>query len=193
MRILIVGAGIGGMTLAALLRRRGFEPVVVERARDFGHAGYMLSLYPLGSRILHGIGVYEAFVAASQPLDAYQVGDGRGRIIRRFDLSDLVRAAGPLLQIMRGDLLALLREAAGALDLRMGVSVTQIADGAAAARARFSDGSEDEFDLVVAADGMHSSARESLFGPAPGKETGWGVWVWLAKPDLLPPTLVAEY
>ena len=193
MRILIVGAGIGGMTFAALLRQRGFEPVVVERAKDFGHAGYMLSLYPLGSRILHGIGLYDAFVAASQPVDTYQVGDGHGRIIKRFDLGELVRAAGPLLQIMRGDLLALLCTAAKGVDLRMGVSAVNVTDGTTGARVRFSDSSEGEFDLVVAADGMHSVMRESFFGRAPGKETGWGVWVWLAKPDILPPTLVAEY
>ena len=78
MRILIVGAGIGGMTLAALLDRRGERPDLVERAPDLEHAGYMLGLYSLGYRVLRGLGLYERFAAASVPADEYEVFDGDG-------------------------------------------------------------------------------------------------------------------
>jgi 2-polyprenyl-6-methoxyphenol hydroxylase-like FAD-dependent oxidoreductase len=63
MRILIVGAGIGGMTLAALLDRRGVATTLVESAPNFDHAGYMLGLWPLGYRVLHGLSLYERFAA----------------------------------------------------------------------------------------------------------------------------------
>ena len=49
MRIVIIGAGIGGMTLAALLKQRGLQPTLIERAANFDHAGYMLGLWPLGA------------------------------------------------------------------------------------------------------------------------------------------------
>src|SRR5918996_1335007 len=52
MRVLVVGAGIGGLTLAALLRRWNVTPDLIDRAPSFDHAGYMLGLYPLGSRKL---------------------------------------------------------------------------------------------------------------------------------------------
>lgn len=62
MRILIVGAGIGGLTLAALLRRWDVQPDIIDRAPSFDHAGYMLGLYPLGSRVLHGLQAFGDFV-----------------------------------------------------------------------------------------------------------------------------------
>ena len=49
MRILIVGAGIGGMTLAALLKQRGFHPALIERGPDFEHTGNMLDLWRANS------------------------------------------------------------------------------------------------------------------------------------------------
>ena len=86
MRVLIVGAGIGGLTLAALLRRWHIEPDVIDRAPSFDHAGYMLGLYPLGSRILHGLSAFGAFAAASEPMDYYSVAIGKGEVINRYDL-----------------------------------------------------------------------------------------------------------
>src|SRR5213075_354670 len=83
MKILIVGAGIAGMTLAALLRRQGISPVIIERAPNFDHAGYMIVLYPLGSRVLYGLGLYDRLVESSVNVEFYAVHDNRGRLIKR--------------------------------------------------------------------------------------------------------------
>ena len=56
MRVLIAGSGMAGLTLAGLLRQRGIAPDIIDRAPDFDHAGYVLGLYPLGNRVLHGLG-----------------------------------------------------------------------------------------------------------------------------------------
>jgi len=96
MRVLIVGAGIGGLTLAALLRRWNVEPDLIDRAPNFDHAGYMLGLYPLGSRILHGLGAFDAFVAASEPMDYYAVANGKGEVINRYELGVVTDRFGPI-------------------------------------------------------------------------------------------------
>ena len=59
MKILIIGGGVAGLTLAGLLQRRGFCPKVVERAPAFGKVGYVIVIWPSGSRVLKGLGVYE--------------------------------------------------------------------------------------------------------------------------------------
>jgi 2-polyprenyl-6-methoxyphenol hydroxylase-like FAD-dependent oxidoreductase len=193
MRILIVGAGIGGLTLAALLRRWNLEPDIIDRAPSFDHAGYMLGLYPLGSRVLHGLGAFDAFVAASDPMDHYAVANGKGEVINRYDLGVITERFGPIRQIGRGELLGLLSAAAGNPPVRMGVSIEAIDDGGREVTARTSDGEMRRYDLVVGADGIHSGVRKLTFGDGPAYDTGWGGWVWWADPALVPHDTVTEY
>jgi 2-polyprenyl-6-methoxyphenol hydroxylase-like FAD-dependent oxidoreductase len=193
MRILIVGAGIGGLTLAALLRRWGQAPDIIDRAPGFDHAGYMLGLYPLGSRVLHGLGAFEAFVAASEPMDHYAVANGRGETINRYDLAIVSDRFGPIRQLSRGELLRILCAAAGNPRIRMGVAIEAIDDGGREAVARTSDGETRRYDLIVGADGIHSAVRRLLSGDGAAYDTGWGGWVWWADPGLVPHDTVTEY
>ena len=73
MRVLIAGAGIGAMTLAALLRHGPADVTLVERAADFDHAGYMLGLWPMGYRVLHGLSLFDQFRKESIPANRYEV------------------------------------------------------------------------------------------------------------------------
>lgn len=183
MRILIAGAGIAGLTLAALLRQRGIVPEVVERAPGLGHAGHMLALYPLGSRVLHGLGLYERFVQASQPLVLHNLCNGRGKLVQSYDFSDLVQRFGHLGQLERRELLELLRSAAPDVPLRFGVAVRDLQDGPDGVRVHLSDGTVAVYDLLVGADGVHSRVRDLALGPVPTWDTGWSTWVWWV-PDL---------
>lgn len=193
MRILIVGAGIGGMTLAALLRRWGIEPDIIDKAPSFDHAGYMLGLYPLGSRILHGLRSHEAFVAASEPMNHYAIADGKGEIINRYDMGLITDRFGAIRQIGRAELLGLLTAAAGKPAVRMGVAIEAIEDKGDEVVARSSDGQTRAYDLVIGADGIHSAVRRLVFGDSADFGTGWGCWVWWADPALLPHDTVTEY
>ncbi len=65
MRVLVVGGGIAGLTLAAKLRQQGREPVVIERSAEYSDIGYGIGLYPLGSCVLHGLGAYDEFLRAA--------------------------------------------------------------------------------------------------------------------------------
>ena len=193
MRILVVGAGIGGLTLAALLRRWNVKPDLIDRAPDFEHAGYMLGLYPLGSRILHGLGAFGDFVAASEPMDYYAVANGKGDVINRYDLGVISERFGPIRQLSRGELLKLLAAAAGALPARMGVGIEAIEQQGPELVARTSDGETRRYDLVVGADGIHSAVRRLVFGEGATFDTGWGGWVWWADHALVPHDTVTEY
>lgn len=193
MRVLIVGAGIGGLTLAALLRRWNVAPDVIDRAPNFDHAGYMLGLYPLGSRILHGLGAFDAFVTASEPMDHYALANGRGEVIQRYDLGVITDRFGPIRQLSRGELLTLLAAAAGHPPVRMGVNIEAIEQRDNEVLARTSDGEARRYDLVVGADGIHSAVRRQVFGDSTPFDTGWGGWVWWADHALVPHDTVTEY
>lgn len=173
MRVLIVGAGIAGLTLAGLLRQRGIAPDIVERVPNFGRGGYVLGLHPLGSRVLHGLGVHRAFLARSEAAETYTIAGGNGRVIKSFDFHSLNEPFGEVRMLARGELLRLLARAAGDADVRMGVTVTAMALRGERVYVTTSDGKEADYDLVVGADGMHSQIREFV---SPQTETFDSKW-----------------
>lgn len=193
MKILVVGAGVGGLAFAALARRRGVEIALVDRAGEGEPAGYALSLYPTGSRVLHGLGIYETFVERSAEFRFYDVHDGRGALLHRFDMRAISERHGKIGQIARGDLISLLRSAAPEIPLQRHLSVAALEPRPDRVWTRFSDGSEAEWDAVVAADGMRSQTRDLIFPYQPRHETGWGMWVWWTDRRDLARDTVSEY
>jgi 2-polyprenyl-6-methoxyphenol hydroxylase-like FAD-dependent oxidoreductase len=73
-RILIVGAGISGLTLASLLYQRGFRNVVlIEKAASYRTDGYILGLWGNGLRILRGLGLYQRVIELGSQIDQFVV------------------------------------------------------------------------------------------------------------------------
>ncbi|MCB1055572.1 MAG: FAD-dependent monooxygenase, partial [Acidobacteria bacterium] len=193
MRILIVGAGIGGMTLAALLHRRGVEATIVERAPNFEHAGYMLGLWPLGYRVLHGLDLYERFAAESLEGNEYEVRDDHGELVKHWSMAPINDRFGPNLSCTRPQLVRLLHGSLAGTDLRFDTTVEALEERGATVEVRFSDGSKEHYDLVVGADGLHSQVRHKVFGEQPYFHTGWGGWVWWADLATVPANTFVEH
>ena len=195
MQILIIGAGVAGLTLASLLRRRGENAVVIERATTFDRAGYMLGLYYLGSRVLHGLELFDQYLARSVPMNGYHICNGHGTLVHGYDFTELTQRCGPLQGISRAALIDLLRESLGDMPLRMGTTVRTLDQQGERVAITFSDGSTDEFDLVVAADGLHSDTREMILSEDEYTyhDTSWGGWVFWGDPDVAPRDLYTEY
>jgi len=128
MRVLIVGAGIAGLTLSALLRQKGITPQIVDRASDFAQAGYMLGLFPMGNRVLHGLGAFDAFVRRSEPMDTYALCNGHGETMQTFDIASALGKFGATRQLPRADLLEILRDCAPDVPLRMGTRATTLVE-----------------------------------------------------------------
>ncbi len=78
MRILIVGGGISGLTHAGLLQQRGFRPTLVEQIPEYGDVGYIIVLWPSGSRILKGLGLYRDLLDAGHTFSKYNVWNDQG-------------------------------------------------------------------------------------------------------------------
>lgn len=193
MKILIVGAGIAGMTLAALLKHLPCEVTLIERASDFEQAGYMLGLYALGHRVLYGLDLHRAFERESIECRHYQAYDDRGERLADWSLEPISGKYGPLLSCTRPQLVALLQTAVSG-QVRFGCQVTEIeTDAEDAVTVRFDDGRQQSYDLVVAADGIGSQVRQRVFGEQPRFDTGWGGWVWWAPETICPAQTFVEY
>jgi 2-polyprenyl-6-methoxyphenol hydroxylase-like FAD-dependent oxidoreductase len=185
-RALIVGAGVAGLTLAGKLLQQGRTPVVVERADEFLDAGYSLGIYPLGSSVLHGLGKYDELLERGEAAETYRVVNAHGELLQDVDLASFTNEIGPMVLISRTDLIEILHSAASAADIRMGTTVSKLdTSDDRVVRAELSDGSTEEFDLVVVCDGMGSPTREMAFDSEPDVfDTDWVLWAWwAAMPD----------
>jgi salicylate hydroxylase len=182
----VVGAGIAGLTVARLLRRGGRQPVVVERAGPHADAGYMLALMPLIDPAIAAAGLGDGYRAASVELDRYLVRDRHARPIREYSVGQLLGRFGSYRGISRGALLDLLADPG--LPVAFGTTVTALRQDGDRVHARLRDGEgevEAAFDLVIAADGLHSATRGLILDPAQVStyDSGWGGWVAWAPPD----------
>lgn len=180
MRILIVGAGIGGLTLAALLNQRGMKPDVIEKREQSMEHGYMLGVSPLGSRVLYGLGLMDAFLSRSVASDNYVMCNGAGETIHQFSLKQVYEGYGPNRSCTRGTLLHVLMEGCQGLSIKTGLSVSAIDQKGDVVTVTFTDGTTGEYDLVVGADGLHSEVRHLILTPEEYAyaDTGWGGWLW---------------
>ena len=186
LRVLVVGAGVAGVTFTQVLRRNGLHPVLVERARHGGDNGYMLALMPMVDPVLADLGLTGEYRRRSVDLRRYRIRNRVGVPIREYAMQDLLSRFGDYRGISRGDLLDVLGAGGGALSY--GTTVTALDQGGDTVRATL-DGPAGpvtgEFDLVVAADGLHSTTRGLVLDPSDVAtyDSGWGGWVAWAEPD----------
>ena len=164
-RVLVSGAGIGGLSAGLALKRAGFDVTVFERHPELRTAGAGLNVWPNGVRALYSLGLREEFDRTANLLDSYKTYASDGELIGDEDLvAYCTRYGAPVTGVYRKDLSALLAAALGAKNLRFEhevVSVEQSADGVIA---HFANGRTEEGDLLVAADGVYSAIRNQIFG-----------------------------
>jgi len=182
LRILIIGAGVAGITLAALLRRHGLHPVVIERMRTMAHPGYMLALMPIVDPVFDDLGIRDEYLAHSSPLRHYSFHSHQGKRLRTDDLGALLSTHGHYQGIERGTLIDLL--STGGIPVSYGTTIDRISFGGGESKVRFAHSDDTaSFDLVVAADGIHSRTRDLLpIGKVEEVDTGWGGWVSWCDP-----------
>jgi len=175
MRVLIVGGGMAGWTLAGHLVRSGVTPTVVERVPEYSRVGFCIGLYPFSASTLRPTGVYSRYAAVSLPVTDYTMCDGHGTVMQQMSFTEVLgRIQGFMGMLQRADLLDILREGGEGVDVRMGTTVRAIDQDADDVRVDFSDGTSGTYDVVLACDGIHSSIRTMLLGSADKGLTDWG-------------------
>lgn len=194
MKITIAGAGMGGLAVAALLSRTGQHAVtVLEQASTFHEAGYGIGLYPIGSMVYNAIGRGKALREKAVVLKTYEVHGPDGQLLQSIDLSGLLAAYGPLLGVTRTDMIAILNSAIPDGVIRFGCRAKSVSLVSDLVSVTLENGQTIESDIVVAADGMHSAIRHSLFGEVKPHETGFDAWMWWAPLSLNKPDTVSEF
>ena len=165
--ITIIGAGIGGLALAAALRQRGIGVEIYEQAEAFARVGAGIQMSPNAMRVLRGLGLEDRIRAnAFQP----QTWDSRdwdtGDYTNRAKLGAVTeeRYGAPYIQMHRGDLHEFLASIVPADVIRFGKKLTRIQDRPNGYNLSFTDGSSAHAETLMGIDGVHSVVRRHLLG-----------------------------
>ena len=188
-KVLIVGGGPSGMSLAICLRRAAIAVDLLERDPQWRPIGAGLSLNGASLRAFQRIGILEQLRAQGHLHSGLDLLDIGGRLLHRIAPppdSSGVPGGGGILRPVLHQILAELTRTLGA-EVRLGVSVASLDDRGSLVSVRSTDGQERTYDLVVGADGLHSQLRRLVFPEAPHPRfTGQGCWraVFERPPDL---------
>lgn len=177
--ILIIGAGISGLTAATALGQRGFEVEVIERRAEIvDDGGIGLTIVGNAMRALDTIGIADACVAAGLPMASIALmrSDGERLTDNPLPLTGgerWPRGTG----ISRPAFHRILRDAAvKTATIRCGTTLTGWSEESESIVATFSDGTTRRYQLIVAADGIYSRTRRQIFPDCRPQPTGQSVW-----------------
>lgn len=173
--IAVLGAGMGGLTAAALLQRRGHAVTVYEQAGQFQRLGAGIQMSPNAMKVLRRLGLESRIRAtAFRPRSWTNREWDSGTMKYELPLGDQAEAAfgAPYLLMHRGDLHAALLSCVADGSVALDKKLIRAERAGAGVELHFQDGTTARADALVAADGVHSRVRELLLGQAPPKFTG---------------------
>lgn len=178
-RVLIVGAGPGGLTAAIALRRVGIDVALFERAPALGKAGAGLGVQSNALRALMRLGIGDQLIQAGTELRHQEIYDSSGTLLLELPQGQVADAFGtPAISLMRSDVQLSLVDALqdGVLRLESEcVGVEQDSDGVTAL---FADGYSERGALLIGADGGRSVVRRHVYGDANTPPRYSGVTIW---------------
>jgi salicylate hydroxylase len=190
--ILIAGAGIGGLTAALALLRRGFDVDVYEQASELKEVGAGVQISANGTRALFTLGLGEELQRLAVEAEGKEIRLwSTGQTWKLFDLGaeSIKRYGFPYLTVYRPDLHGALVTAvrrAKPEAIHLGAKVVGVDQDGKAASLRLADGPAVHGDALIGADGVHSAIRQALFGADRPHFTGVIAWRGVAPLDRLP-------
>ena len=165
LNIAVVGAGIGGLAVAATLRGIGMDAQVYEQAPRFARVGAGIQMMPNSMKVLRRIAVEDTVRdLAFRPYSHLNREWDTGRVLRELPMPESLFGA-PYLCMHRADLHEALASAIPADTIHLGKKLVGLEPGAAQVTLAFADGTQARADAVVGADGIHSVVREIIIGP----------------------------
>jgi 2-polyprenyl-6-methoxyphenol hydroxylase-like FAD-dependent oxidoreductase len=189
--VAVIGGGIGGLSAAVALRRRGIDAQVYERAPNLERiqVGGGLHLWTNAMKALAQLGLDQRMRAMGTVIVDTDCRSWKGGLLATWPIGEIATSMGwPDVGVSRRDMHAVLAEEVGPDHLHFGATLTDFSDQDKGVLARFSDGREERYDALIGADGLRSTVRAQLLGSRPPRFAGYTQWQTVAPDaaDLLP-------
>lgn len=183
MRVLVIGAGVGGLAVANGLLDQGHDVEVFEHAEQLRTTGAGITVWSNGTAALQQLGI--DIIAVGRQLDSLRAMTDTGRLLWEADLSEVTERLGsPTVQIPRRALIDRMGQALPDGVLHFGKRCTRVIEHGDHVSVEFADGTSATADVLIGADGQRSTARSALLDAEPAKPTGWASWQGLTSSDL---------
>lgn len=180
MKVLIVGAGIAGPTLAYWLKKTGHLPTLVEQAPELRRGGYVVDFWGTGFDVAEHMGISPWLLGQGYRVKEVREVTRNGRRISHLNPLKVIdgATAGRYVSIARSDLSRIIYDSLGGdVETIFADTVESLEDDGEQVHVGFRSGLVRDFDLVIGADGLHSRVRELIFGPSSQFERSLGITV----------------
>ena len=180
-KISIIGAGIGGLTLALALKRAGFIPTIYESAAEIKPVGAGIVMAGNAMQVFEKLGIRQKVEAAGRKISKLNITDAMLQPIVEVDLRRFEQRYGVCnIAIHRADLQSILAEEVGFQDIKLSKRLTKVEKNKDF-RLTFEDGSTGGCDFLFGADGIHSQVRKQVFDIGKVRDTGQRCWRGVTK------------
>jgi FAD-dependent urate hydroxylase len=171
-RVLIAGAGIGGLAAARALKADGHDVAVFEQAAGLRTGGAAVTLWSNGTGIMNELKA--SLEDLGSHIDVLEERDYSGRVLLSVDVRRAaVQYGHPHICLTRR---ALLERLAEGLAPEFGRTCTEVTQDDAGVRVGFAEGGTETGDLLIGADGRNSVVRDTVWGRDPAELSGWATW-----------------
>lgn len=185
-KILIVGGGIGGLTLAACLYKRGIEARIIEKCPEWKTIGFVLGLFPNGLSVLRYLGIHQKIIDGGKILNHYEIRNIHDHDLWGFPFEEL-KSDLPVIETERSNLHFTLVDATKNIDIRMNTTIIGVREEADGVTVTLSNGEIETYDTIIGADGIKSSLRKEVAPKITPTYTGMTYWlVWIPRPYGIP-------
>nr|AIA16670.1 FAD_TeRes [uncultured bacterium] len=162
-KILVIGAGIAGPAACYWLRRFGFSPVLVERSASLRKGGHALDVRGVAIDLVKRMGIYQKIYNMRTQLEFGRHVDPEGNTLHEEKGERFGFREGQDVEIIRNDLVEILIDSIEGVPLQFNQTIESIKQTDAVVEVQFKDGRTEHFDLVIGADGLHSTTRRIVF------------------------------
>lgn len=166
MNVVIIGAGMGGLTTGIALKKFGHQVRIFEQTEKILPVGAAISLWSNGVKCLNYLGLTEKIAKLGGQMDDLAYVDGlTGDVMTQFSLLPLIEEVGQRpYPVARADLQNMLMDEFGRDQIYLGKKMVSLEDKADYVEVHFADGSSTQADLLIGADGTHSLTRTYVLG-----------------------------
>jgi FAD-dependent urate hydroxylase len=185
LKVVIIGAGIGGLTTGIAMKQAGYRVEIYDRAQELRPAGAGISLWSNGVKVLNRLGLGAKLAAIGGEMNAMEYRSHTDEPLSYVDLHPLFERVGQRpYPVARTDLQTMLLDAFGPEDVQLGMPCVGVEQDEHTATAIFENGDRATGDLVIGADGVHSAVRAYVVGrPVERRYARYVNWNGLVKAD----------